>query len=590
MNSYLIIFTLLLTCNIAFAQINLPPVFGEEYKGKYEEDTRARVFLAPQRILWKSENNELVKNADLLLQKGNQQADLTGLSKPVGAVLTSTLEEKGGILLDFGKELHGGIHITAANSKDGRPVRLRVRFGESAQEAMADELYAEQNATNDHAIRDMLVEVPWLGKTEIGNTGFRFVRIDLADTNSMVQLKEVSAIFIYRDIPYLGSFKSNDERLNKIWETGAYTVHLNMQNYLWDGIKRDRLVWVGDLHPEVMTVNSVFGKQEVVPKSLNLSRDLTPASEWMNGISSYSMWWVLIHRDWYKYHGDLAYLRKQKDYMIALLNNLTGFIGKDNKETLNGHRFLDWPSSENPQAIHAGLHSMMIMTLNAGSELMNILGEPENSRKYKKAADKLKKHTPEHNSSKQAAALMALAGIMPPEKANKEVLSIGGAKNYSTFYGYYILEAKAKAGDYTGALNDIRDYWGGMLDLGATSFWEDFDLEAMKGSARVDELLPEGQKCVHGDFGAYCYIGYRHSLAHGWASGPTPWLTQHILGIQVLEPGSKKIKIAPNLGDLEWAEGTFPTPNGILSVRHERTADGKIKSSINAPDGVEIVQ
>ena len=32
-----------------------------------------------------------------------------------------------------------------------------------------------------------------------------------------------------------------------------------MQEYLWDGVKRDRLVWLGDMHPEVMTVQSVFG-------------------------------------------------------------------------------------------------------------------------------------------------------------------------------------------------------------------------------------------------------------------------------------------------------------------------------------------
>ena len=63
-----------------------------------------------------------------------------------------------------------------------------------------------------------------------------------------------------------------------------------MQEYLWDGVKRDRLVWVGDLHPEVMTVNTVFGYNEVVPKSLDLIRDITPLPQWMNGISSYSIW------------------------------------------------------------------------------------------------------------------------------------------------------------------------------------------------------------------------------------------------------------------------------------------------------------
>lgn len=42
----------------------------------------------------------------------------------------------------------------------------------------------------------------------------------------------------------------------------------------------------------------------------------------------------------------------------------------------------------------------------------------------------------------------------------------------------------------------------------------------------------------------------RHSLSHGWASGPTAWLSEHVLGVQVIESGCKVIKIEPHLGDL----------------------------------------
>jgi hypothetical protein len=63
-----------------------------------------------------------------------------------------------------------------------------------------------------------------------------------------------------------------------------------------------------------------------------------------------------------------------------------------------------------------------------------------------------------------------------------------------------------------------------MLDLGATTFWEDFDFAWTDNAARIDELVPAGKKDVHGGYGAYCYIGFRHSLCHGWASGPTAWL------------------------------------------------------------------
>ena len=43
--------------------------------------------------------------------------------------------------------------------------------------------------------------------------------------------------------------------------------------------------------------------------------------------------------------------------------------------------------------------------------------------------------------------------------------------------GYYVLKAKAKLGEYQDSLDIIRKYWGAMLDAGATTFWEDFDVE-----------------------------------------------------------------------------------------------------------------
>jgi hypothetical protein len=134
----------------------------------------------------------------------------------------------------------------------------------------------------------------------------------------------------------------------------------------------------------------------------------------------------------------------------------------------------------------------------------------------------------------------------------------------------------------------MRTYWGAMLDLGATTFWEDFNLAWTPNAARIDELVPAGKKDIHGDFGAYCYEGFRHSLCHGWASGPTAWLSQNVLGVKPIEPGCKRVRIAPQLGKLKWAEGAYPTPLGPIRVRHERKPDGTIASRIDAPAGVAV--
>ncbi|QEC52590.1 alpha-L-rhamnosidase-like protein [Anseongella ginsenosidimutans] len=564
----------------------LPPVFGEKYEELTQDDPRVRKYISPLRIVWQSdESGKTIENAAKLLKPGNGQAELINNDL---CILRSTDTEKPGILLDFGKELHGGLQLVTGMMASKDPVKVRIRFGESVSEAMSD-IDTINGATNDHAMRDFIVELPWLGSLQVGNSGFRFVRIDLVDPNVELLLKEARAVFIYRDVPYLGSFKSNDERLNQIWETGAYTVHLNMQQYLWDGIKRDRLVWVGDLHPEVMTVNAVFGYNEVVPKSLDLIRDATPLPQWMNGISSYSLWWIIIHRDWYNYHGDLEYLKEQEEYLKGLLSLLLTKID-GNKEALDGMRFLDWPSSENEKAIHAGLQALMVMALDAGAELSQVLGENTTAGQCEDAVARLRKHVPDHGDSKQAAAMLTLAGMMDGKKANKQVIAVGGAENFSTFYGYYMLHAKAVAGDYQGALDNIREYWGGMLDLGATTFWEDFDLSWLENAAPIDEIVPEGKTDVHAAYGNYSYKQLRHSLCHGWASGPTSWLTRHVLGVSVVEPGSKVIRIEPHLADLEWVEGTFPTPYGAVKIKHTKKADGSIATEVDAPDEVKVLK
>jgi hypothetical protein len=189
-----------------------------------------------------------------------------------------------------------------------------------------------------------------------------------------------------------------------------------------------------------------------------------------------------------------------------------------------------------------------------------------------------------------------LAGVLDAQTANQAVLAPENVGRMSTFFGYYMLQARARAGDYRGCLETIRRYWGGMLDAGATSFWEDFDLAWLKDAGRIDELTPPGKKDLHADFGDFCYKGLRHSLCHGWAAGPTAWLHEHVLGLRPLlpapqAPGARpRLLVSPHLGDLELARGTFPTPAGIVEVRHARCASGQVETEISAPEGVEIVR
>ena len=523
------------------------------------------------------------EDVDLILGKRFGQVPEGAWSRGSGCILTGDVGQAW-IILDFGRELHGGVRIVSgAPSKKG--ARIRLRFGESVSEACST--VGERGASNDHAIRDDEVRLPAFGSRYFGDTGFRFVRIDKLDP-APLQLEAVMAEEIVRDLPRRGAFRCNDERVNRVFETAVRTVHLCLQDYVWDGIKRDRLVWQGDMHPELMSALAVFGDTAVFRRSLDYMRDITPAGEPMQGIATYTLWWIRCQRALYDYAGDLGYLREQSGYLAHIVEKYAAKPAACSNQGMDS--FLDWPTHANKNAEAVGARALAVLAFDDAAFLAAALGDPMTRRRAEDAASRLRSRPFDPSGNKQAAALCALAGTMSQERAFNEFLGCDGVRGVSTFYGYYMLQAISSAGQTATGLGILRDYWGGMLDMGATSFWEDFDIAWTNGAFRIDEMPVSGKKDIHGDYGQYCYKGFRHSLCHGWSSGPAAWLINHVLGIRPLEPGCNRVVVRPDLGDLVWAEGSMALPQGgTVRVHVEKEESGRLKVMAFAPDGVELV-
>ena len=515
----------------------------------------------------------------------------------IGNADVCTIQKEGYVVLDFGCELHGGVDITInklelddadKENEFCKYGKMRIVFGESVSEVLSS-VGDDKKAQNDHSVRDMTVITTSFSSTRYGNTGFRFVKIESLD--SCLELGCIKGVFEYKDIEYKGSFRCNDQRLNDIFETAVYTVHLNMQDYIWNGIKHDRLVWIGDMHPEVATICSVFGYDESVEKTLDFARDSYPITDdaspvWMV-FPSYTCWWITIHHDWYMQNGRLDYLKKPKDYMYKICKNLLNGIDTDGGLHFDEKYFVDW-SSEGTPWMEAGFRGCLIMALDAASEIFKVYGDFETSDKCINAILNVKKIKPDFSGNKQMTAMAALAGLCDIKDAER-VITKNLLEGLSTFYGYYVLNALSKAGNMQSAIDIMKDYWGAMLDLGATTFWEDFDIEWVRNAGRIDELPNSDKVDVHANYGKFCYRGLRHSLCHGWSGGPADFMIKNIIGVKILEAGCQKIAIEPKLGDIEWVKGTYPTPFGIIEIEHKKE-NGKIKSEIKAPDGVHIIK
>ncbi len=486
------------------------------------------------------------------------------------------------ILLDFGKELHASIRILTFSAVGNENVQLRIVYGESVSEAMSK--IGEKNSRNDHSPRDFTVQIQSLSDVTLNQSGFRFAKIELLGKNTEIQIKAITAEAVYRDLEYKGTFESSNETLNKIYKTAAYTCQLNMQQYLWDGIKRDRLVWVGDMHPEILTIQAVFGPHPIVDASVRFAREAYPLPEWINSMPTYSLWWLIIVRDWYFYTGNEEFLNENKTYISELSEIISSIVNDDGTDSLPSY-FLDWPCHDKKEEI-SGSRALLCIALKASQELCTIFGYTAISEKCRKKRDILLKTEDKAYGAKQVIAMLSLAEKINHFDAGKEILK-NGAEGFSTFMSYYLLDAAAEY-SLEGALNALEDYYGGMLKMGATSFWEDFSLDWLSNAAPIDKIVPDGKSDIHGDNGAFCYVGFRHSLCHGWSSAPTMFLAKRVLGIEILEAGCKKVRIKPCLANLSYANGTFPTPYGIISVSCKKSGD-KTEFTYTAPDEIEII-
>lgn len=137
------------------------------------------------------------------------------------------------------------------------------------------------------------------------------------------------------------------------------------------------------------------------------------------------------------------------------------------------------------------------------------------------------------------------------EQAVKEhvLLNDEVQKIITPYMRFYELEALCALGEQELVLHEMKEYWGGMLELGATSFWEKYD--------------PSEEGVEH-----YAMYGrpFGKSLCHAWGASPIYLLGKYYMGVKPLAPAYAEYLIEPILGGLEWMEGTVPTSKGEIQV------------------------
>jgi alpha-L-rhamnosidase len=481
--------------------------------------------------------------------------------KPVSAKVVE--QSSGSMLVDFGKETFG--KVIAENVKGNG--KLQLYYGETRQEALSEtlaETFDYIDIRNNVALND--------------TTETRAFRYILAKWDKSISLDKISALYEYLPVEERGTFECSDSLLNQIYKTSLYTLHLNTREFHLDGIKRDRWIWSGDAYQSYLMNFYTFFDEEVNKRTINALIGHDPIERHINTILDYSFYWILGIYENYIYTGDTAFIRQIYPRMKTLMEFSLGRCNKDGlAEGLPGDWvFIDWAPIEK-----TGEVSFEQLLLSRSLEIMSkcsaLVNDKEAQDKYGKLSGVLKKkftntfwsedrnaflHTRINGVLSQNvtrytnmfAILFDYVGDDKKQLISRNVLLNDTILKITTPYmKFYELAALCEINEKEKVLQFVRDYWGSMLKLGATTVWEAYD-----PSQKGDEN--------------YAMYGrpFGKSLCHAWGANPVYLFGKYLLGVKPLAPGYAKYLVEPSLAGLEWIKGRVPTPNGNIEVYADR--------------------
>ena len=461
-----------------------------------------------------------------------------------------------GMLYDFGRETFGYVRLS------GLVGVAHLYYGESREEALDKDHCETLDVVSTHQ--------------ELGSKAFRYVYVKTAD-NSHYDSLSMDYEYAPYDESHSGTFACSDKLLNKIWEVGAYTMDLTTREFFLDGIKRDRWTWSGDAIQSYLMNYYLRFDTECVKRTIRQLRGKDPVTAHINTIMDYTFYWFKSILDYYQYTGDLTFISEMYPKMCTLMDYVLERTNSDGlvEGKADDWIFVDWVDfpmhKRGVLAFEQILFYKALMTMHTCATLLhqtdpyqqlaeNVIGKTrqllwnDDRQAWEHAIEEGEIN---HQITKFPNMFAILYDIVDDATKRNIVDSVMENDKIdpitTPYMRFYELEALCMMGRQTQVLQEIRNYWGGMLREGATSFWEKY----IPSEQGTEHLAMYGRP-------------YGKSLCHAWGASPVYLLGRYFLGIQPTQPGYATWEARPYLADLEWMEGRVPTPNGIIHIRMER--------------------
>ncbi len=447
------------------------------------------------------------------------------------------------VLLDLGEHAvgHFSFNFDRVDVFVDAPVRLIIKFGEDMREINAD--FSLYNGTLSKTwLQEEIINLDFPQKMTLPRRyACRYIKITVEKTTRPIRLVDFSfRASTSADVSLLKSVNIKDTLLGKIDRVATNTLKECMQTYFEDGPKRDRRLWIGDLRLEALANYYTFNNLEIVKRCLYLfaagecnNLGFLPSFVYetpyyhsgATHIEDYALLYVVSVCDYYEHTRDMDVVT---DLLAICKSQLESF-----KTTLDENlivtnqegwfAFIDWcPGLECLTA----LQGVYLYTLEKFSQLLKIIGDEE-YEKYCSLISEVrcasKKHLYDENTqafvndfdngqfSVHSQVWMILGGVLEEDEAKKLLLNSLNNNDFkqpvTPYMRHYVIEAMLKLNMKDDAVQYLKYFWGGMIDLGADTFWEAYIPDDLDFSPYNDRMI--------------------NSLCHAWSCTPSYFIRKY---------------------------------------------------------------
>lgn len=538
---------------------------------------------------------------------------------PLGRLKSTTKDSQ---VWDFGRILLGRIGIEV-EAQGGSGVELT--FGES--------LGPDDQVFNPGVIpgiftppsHRLLFRAGKNSHTLFETAGFRYVQIRTINPGLRVKILSVwaeessysggpspSSIHAGEKIERAGSFACSDALLTRIWQAGAYTASVCRQDGFIDCPSREQRQWTGDAQIQGLLSYMTCGDPRLARKAiLQAAQTQMPegmvamastsdiGAEWRTFIPDYALYWILSIGDYLDYSGDQSILDEVFPAVAKALGWFMPWLDSAGLlADVPGWVFVDWSEKLDKRGEVLALNALFAEALRVGSRVAEGVSAKVCAERWKNlalavlgaAADRFwdekrgvyadcRTRTGLSPIISQQANAAAIAfGVAPPERWEGifgYILEEGrvkltkawrwdGEKPFDPgkdvvlaqpFFCHFLHAALARSGRVSQILTNIKQRWEPMLADGGWTFWESWQ--------RTEAT----------------------SLCHAFSATPVYDLSTYVLGLRPTKPGFASFDVRPWFGNLEWVEGSMPTPAGRISLTWQR-GFGAIELKIIVPEGL----